>query len=807
MAPISSKSRSEVHKRRLWIIAFAPWVLGLLLFSAALFSGLPDIETLANPKINLATEVLSSDGQLLGAYYRENRSDVRYENLPQNLVDALIATEDARFRQHSGIDFRSMLRAATTLGSSGGGSTITQQLAKMQFSKNFDKVGIVQRIWQKLREMIIALRLERTYTKDEIIALYLNQYDFLNQAVGIKSAAHVYFNTAPDSLEVLQSAMLVGMLKNSSLFNPLKRDSLVLKRREVVLSQMVKYGYLPEDEYNQLKDEPLGMDYQRISHDEGPAPYFREVLRARIDEILQEKDKSGKLVHIKSDGQPYDLYRDGLKVYTTIDSRMQAHAEWAVEQHLGSELQAAFTKDVARRKKEKYPFFNGIADADRDRIMKDAVHSSDRYQVLTGKVCPECKRPAFYIEKMKVEGVEHFHCNEDKEGCGHTWAVQDNDGIDKAFATPVKMRVYAHKKYIDTVMSPLDSIKYHKAILHAGLMAVHPGTGHIKAWVGGIDYRYFKYDNVFQSRRQVGSTFKPLVYATALRLGKKPCDRYFNIKTCIDLPEGGKWCPSNSDGSYGGEYTLTRALSNSVNTITAQLVKEFGPESVITLARNLGVNSPVPAVPAISLGVAELSLFEMTGANAAFANHGVYIEPTFIMRIEDKNGNVIWEADPVIQQALEPAVAYELVQMMKGVVNQGTGARLRSGRPYGNIPYPIAGKTGTTQNNTDGWFIGLTPDLVTGVWVGAQDPTVRFNSTALGQGANTGLPIWGYFMNRVYKDPDISISKGDFKAPKDYDPARFQCVGDDGSLFDSEVTPVEEEDIFNEETDGVNSEG
>ncbi|MFN8863123.1 MAG: penicillin-binding protein 1A [Flavobacteriales bacterium] len=802
-----TKSDQEKYRRRLWIIAFTPWALAVVLFSAAMFSGLPDIEALANPKINLATEVISSDGQLLGAYYRENRSDVRYENLPQNLVDALIATEDARFRQHSGIDFKSMIRAATTLGSSGGGSTITQQLAKMQFSKNFDKVGIVRRIWQKLREMIIALRIERTYTKDEIIALYLNQYDFLNQAVGVKSAAHVYFNTSPDSLTVPQSAMLIGMLKNSSLFNPLKRDSLVLKRREVVLNQMVKYGYLPEEQYEALRETPLGLNFQRISHDEGLAPYFREVLRARIDEILQEKDKDGNLLRMKSDGQSYDLYRDGLKIYTTIDSRMQAHAEWAVEQHLGSELQAAFTKDVNKRKKEKYPFFNGIADADRERILKDAMRSSERYLVLTGKICPECKRPAFYIDKEKKDGEDIFHCNEDKEGCGHTWHAHDEKGIDKVFATPVSMRVYAHKKYIDTLMSPLDSIKYHKAILHAGLMSVEPSTGYIKAWVGGIDYRYFKYDNVFQSRRQVGSTFKPLVYATALRLGKKPCDKYFNIKTCIDLPEGGRWCPSNSDGAYGGEYTLTKALANSVNTITAQLVKEFGPEAVITLARNLGVKSKVPAVPAISLGVAELSLYEMVGANAAFANRGVYIEPTFVTRIEDKNGNVIWEADPVIQQALEPSVAYELVQMMKGVVNQGTGARLRGGRPYGNIPYPIAGKTGTTQNNTDGWFIGLTPDLVTGVWVGAQDPTVRFNSTALGQGANTGLPIWGYYMNKVYKDNAISISKGDFKAPQEYDPTRFQCVGDDGSLFDSDFVPVEEDEIFGEELDGVNSEG
>jgi len=808
MAKKKQADQNSTYTKRLWLLSAIPWGMAILMFAIASLSGLPDIETLANPKINLATEVISSDGRLLGAYYRENRSDVRYENLPQNLVDALISTEDVRFRSHSGIDFRSMIRAVTSLGSAGGGSTITQQLAKMQFTENFDKVGIVRRIWQKLREMIIALQLERTYTKDEIIALYLNQYDFLNQAVGIKSAAHVYFNTSPEKLSVSQSAMLVGMLKNSSLYNPIRRDSLVMRRREVVLNQMVKYDFLDETTYDSLRGQPLGLDFQRVSHDEGLAPYFREVLRSRVDEILTEKDKSGDLIHVKADGQPYDLYRDGLKIYTTIDSRMQAHAEWAVEEHLGAELQAAFAKDLKRRKKEKYPFYNAIADKDKNQIMDAAIQQSERYHILTGKLCPECKRPAFYIEKISVDGHDHFHCDEGKEGCGHTWIALDKKGVEKNFDTPVQMRVYAHRKYIDTLMAPLDSIKYHKAIIHAGLMSVDPSTGHIKAWVGGIDFRYFKFDNVYQSRRQVGSTFKPLVYATALRLGKKPCDKYFNLKTCIQLPTGRQWCPSNSDGKYGGEFTLTKALANSVNTVTVQLVKEFGPETVITLAKNLGIRSNMPAVPALALGVAEISLFEMVGANGAFVNNGVYIEPTFITRIEDKNGNVIFEADPVIEQALDPVVSYELVRMMKGVVDFGTGQRLRGGRRYAGIRYPMAGKTGTTQNNTDGWFIGLTPDLVTGVWVGAQDPTVRFASTALGQGANTGLPIYGYFMNKVYADKDLSVSKSDFKAPKGYDPARFECIGSMDGLFDGfDATPeVEEEIDFNGETDGVNPE-
>jgi penicillin-binding protein 1A len=779
----AKSSASANYAKRLWLIGLSPWILILLLLIIAVLSGLPKVETLANPKINLATEILSADGRQLGAYYKENRSDAKYDELPQHLVDALIATEDVRFRSHSGIDFKSLFRAVGSLGSQGGGSTITQQLAKLQFTADFDKVGIVKRVWQKLKEWIIACKLERLYTKDEIIALYLNQYDFLNQAVGIKSAAHIYFNTIPDSLSINQSAMLVGMLKNSSLFNPLKRDSLVLKRREVVLSQMVKYDFLSEEDYEKFRNEPLGIDFQRVSHDEGPAPYFREVLRSKVEEILQSKKENGEPQFVKADGTPYNIYSDGLKIYTTIDSRMQAHAEGAVEQHLKAELQPAFFKDVGRRKKENYPFYNAIAEKDRESIMKKAIHESERYQILKGKVCPDCKRPAFYITTQKIDGKPHFHCNEEKGGCGHSWEKLDDKGIEKNFDTKVKMKVYSHQGYRDTTMTPLDSIKYHKAILHASLMSIEPSTGHIKAWVGGIDYKYFKFDNVYQSRRQVGSTFKPLVYATALRLGKRPCDKYFNMRTCIDLPSGGQWCPDNSDGKYGGEYTLSRALAGSVNTITAALVKDFGPETVISLAKNLGIKSKLPAVPAIALGVAELSLYEMVGANAAFVNNGVYIEPTFITRIEDKNGNVIYEADPVIEQALEPAIAYQLVQMMRGVVDFGTAQRLRGGRPYANISAPTAGKTGTTQNNTDGWFIGLTPDLVTGVWVGAQDPTVRFASTALGQGANTGLPIYGYYMNYVYKDPELKVSKGEFQKPEGYDAVRFQCTAD-GDLFD-----------------------
>lgn len=749
--------------RRLWLFALIPLIIIAAVAFAAISSGLPDVEALANPKINLATQVLANDGKPIGAYYKENRSDVRYSELPQHLVDALIATEDARFRVHSGVDYRGIMRAVFSAGRDGGGSTITQQLAKMQFSKNFDKVSFTKRVWQKIREWIIACRIERLYTKDEIIALYLNQYDFLNQAVGIKSAAQIYFNTTPQELTIEQSAMLVGMLKNSALYNPIRRDSLVLKRREVVLSQMVKYNYLTKEQYDSLRVLPLGLNFQRMSHDEGMAPYFREVLRAKLDAILNEKDENGNLKYAKADGTPYDIYRDGLKVYTTIDPKLQAYAEWAVEEHLSKELQDAFTKDLSKRKKENYPFYNGIPEKAREAIMRLAINESERHMICVGKLCPDCKRPAYYIEKEK----DHFHCDENKGGCGHTWHAPTEKEIKEEFDRPVPMKVYTHHGMKDTIMSPLDSIKYRKAILHASLMSMDPHTGHIKAWVGGIDYKNFKYDNVYQSARQVGSTFKPLVYATALRMGRSPQDEVDGTRFTW-----GKWSPRNSGDEYR-MYTMKCALANSVNTVAARLGQQYGLDNIINLARRLGINGHLEPVGPLVLGAANIPLYQMVGALSSFANNGVYIEPTFILRIEDKNGTTIYEPNPQIEQAVDPSVAYDLVTMMKSVIDgscgSGTGVRLRNAsKPYGGITYPTAGKTGTTQNNTDGWFIGLTPDLVTGVWVGAQDPTVRFSSTALGQGANTGLPIYGYYMKKVYADPKIKISKEDFPVPDGY---------------------------------------
>lgn len=784
---MSAKVKNQKNKwvRRIWIIALTPLALVTLVLAAAMFSGLPDVQALANPKINLATQVIASDGKTIGAYYKENRSDVKYSELPPHLVNALLSTEDVRFREHSGVDYWGLFRAVFTAGQDGGGSTITQQLAKMQFTENYQKVSFIRRAFQKIREWIIACRIERLYTKDEIIAAYLNQYDFLNQAVGIKSAAHIYFDTTPDSLSIDQSAMLIGMLKNSSLFNPLKRDSLVTKRREVVLNQMVKYDFLAKEVYDSLRVLPLGIRFQRMSHDEGLAPYFREVLRGHIEDLLSEKDKDGNLKYAKADGSPYDIYRDGLKIYTTIDPKMQAYAEWAVEEHLRKELQPAFTKDVNRRKKENYPFYNGIKKADREAIMRRAVESSERHMVQKGELCPDCRRPAFYIEKEKEDGKEIFHCLENRKGCGHKWHVPSDEEIAAEFETPVEMSIYTHSGPKDTVMSPMDSIRYNKSILHASMMSVEPHSGHVKAWVGGIDFKYFKFDNVYQSARQVGSTFKPLVYATALRMGKNPTDQVDGSRFCW-----GAWCPENSGGGYGS-YTMRCALANSVNTVSARLAQQYGIDNIINLARRLGITNHLDPVGPISLGAANIPLFQMVGALSSFANNGVYIKPTFVLRIEDKNGTAIYESEPEVEQALDPCAAYDMITMMKSVVDgscgSGTGVRLRNpGKPYGGIKYPTAGKTGTTQNNTDGWFIGLTPDLVTGVWVGAQDPTVRFSSTALGQGANTGLPIYGYYMKKVYADNSIGISTSDFAAPVGCTKPVALTVDDDNLFGDGE---------------------
>ena len=764
----------------LWAVLLGP-VLGIVgLLAIAASSDLPDTETLANPKTDLATRIYTVDDVQLGSFYRENRADVRFGDLPSELVDALICTEDVRFRSHTGVDFKSLARAILFLGKRGGGSTITQQLAKQLFTERYDRTGFFERaVLQKPKEWIIATRLERQYTKDEIITLYLNRYDFLNQAVGIRSAAQVYFSKPVNHLELHEAAMLVGMLKNSALYNPLRRPEMVAERRATVFGQMVRYGALEAAALDSLNALPLGLKYQRVSHDEGPAPHFREKLRAEVGALLEAKDDNGQFLIAKADGAPFDLYRDGLVIYTTLDSRLQRYAEEAANRHIREELQQDFWKDLKRTTGRTWPFSEDIESKEQAAILKRAMEQSRRYRLAVGRECPECARPAFYIAERDSAGQRVHYCRPGKGGCGHAWAAKSKREIETAFDAVTRTRVMGLSGWVDTVMSPMDSIRHHKTLLHAGLMSLDPSNGEIKAWVGDLDYQWSQFDNVSQSRRQVGSTFKPFVYATAVRLGLDPCTELPNQKTCIEMPgDQPPWCPENSDMEYGEMVTLEYALANSMNTVTAKLIKDYGVQRVVDLAHAMGIESEIPAVPSIALGVAELSLQEVTSANATFAGGGVWHAPRIIRRIEDKRGNTIYEPRPEIRQGLDAATAYRVLEMMKGVVDgaynaekdktMGTGIRLRMDlerREYDGLKIPMAGKTGTTQSNADGWFIGLTPELVTGVWVGASDPAIRFSTTTKGQGANTALPIFGFYMKAALADGDIGLEGADFRPP------------------------------------------
>lgn len=761
-----------------WLVVFSPLAgLALLLLVAATSKDLPSTAELQNPRSDLATAVLFSDGSLMGQYYRENRIPVDHTQINPHVVDALIATEDERFRDHSGIDVRGTLRAAVFLGKKGGASTITQQLAKMLFherDRNFLKAVV-----QKAQEWIISAKLEREYTKDEILAMYLNRFDWINQAVGINSAARVYFNTTPDSLDLHEAAMLVGMCKNPALFNPLRRPDTTLTRRNVVLNQMERNGLLTEAQCDSVKALPLGLHFQRVDHTEGPAPYLREVLRAQVQALLSEKDPdTGKLRIAKADGSPYDIYTDGLRIHTTIDRRMQRYAEWAVREHLRTELQPQFFRDL--KDKKNRPFDFRVTKEEVNGIMSTAMKRSDRYKTYTGKLCANCQRPARYIATLRIDGRKHHHCDPDKGGCDNKWPVMSEEEIKAAFDRKQPMRVFSWRGEIDTLFSPNDSIRYYKSFLLSGLLSMDPHTGFVKAWVGGPDFKHFQYDHVAQARRQVGSTFKPFIYATAVREGMDPCMRIPNQKTCFDMPAGQPdWCPENSDAKYGGMLTIKAAMANSVNTVTAYLMKQYSPEAVTVLARHMGVQSPLDPVPSLCLGVADLTLQEMTAAFGTFANEGVYVSPTVFTRIEDKNGNAIYDVTPRTEEALDPRTSYIMLDMLKGVADRGTAMRLRMGwgnrARYGNIKTPTACKTGTTQNNSDGWFIGITPDLVTGVWTGAEDRSVRFSRTDLGQGANMALPIYGYYMNKVYADSTIRISQGDFLRPEGLDGLDLDC--------------------------------
>jgi penicillin-binding protein 1A len=738
MADIKNKLKNlsekdvKYYQKKFWKLFF--YGLGgvfifFLFASWGLFGSMPSFEDLENPNSNLATEVISTDGITIGKFYNENRTSIKYSDLPKHLVNALVATEDERFYEHSGIDGRGTLRAMMSFGTNGGASTLTQQLAKLLFHGEGSKF-LPFRIVQKVKEWIIAIRLERQYTKNEIIAMYLNKADFVNTAVGIRSAANVYFSKEPRDLKIEESAMLVGMLKNPSLFNPIKRLEKVQNRRNVVLGQMVKNKFIEESDKNSLEKKPIVLHFKPESHQEGIGTYFREYLRDFMKKWTAENKKP--------DGTEYDVYKDGLKIYTTIDSRMQTYAEEAVTQHL-TNLQKEF---FAEQKGNKNAPFMRLTDDETKKLMMQAMKNSERWRLMEAQ---------------------------DKS----------NDEIIKSFDVKTKMKVFTWKGERDTIMTPRDSIRYFKHFLQSGVMAMEPQTGHIKAWVGGINYKYFQYDHVGQGARQVGSTFKPFVYATAIeQLNMSPCD------TMIDGPfmiHKGRhhvtedWEPRNSDQRYRGMVTLKKALANSINTISAKLMDKVGPEAVVEMTHKLGVQSEIPLQPAIALGAVEITVHDMVAAYSTFANQGVYLKPQFITRIEDKNGVVIYEPIPESHDVLNKDIAFAVIKLLEGVTEDGSGARLRTdggGNGYNRVtgyPYvltnPIAGKTGTTQNQSDGWFMGMVPNLVTGVWVGCEDRSARFKSITYGQGATSALPIWALFMKKCYADPKLNVSKEEFEKP------------------------------------------
>lgn len=707
------KKRKSVTKyvSWFWIIALLPvFFISVLVYGTAhnWFGALPSFEDLENPKSSLASEVYSADGIVLGKYYIQNRSNVHYSDLSPSLIQALMATEDIRFEKHSGVDlkglFRVLFKTIIAQQDAGGGSTITQQLAKNLFPR--ERMTKWQLVGRKFKEWIIAVRLEKSYTKEEILAMYLNTVEFGHNTYGIKSAARTFFNKLPDKLNVEESAVLIGSLKAPTYYSPVRNPKNAFQRRNTVLSQMYKYEFLNRMQYDSLRMLPVKLNYQADDHTAGLATYFRETLRLELNRWCNE--------HKKSDGSNYNLYRDGLKIYTTLDSRMQRYAEEAVKEHL-TELQKTFNEHWKGR----------VAWAEFPEIVTNAVKQSYRYAGL------------------KAEGLSE-------------------DSIQKNFNTKIPMSIFSWHGDIDTLMSPLDSIKYYKMILQTGFMSMNPQTGFIKAWVGGNNYQHFKYDHVKEGKRQVGSTFKPFLYTLAIQEGYSPCYKIPNVPVTIITEAGQSWTPKNSDNKYGGMLSLKEALAESVNCISAFLMKQFGPYAVVEMAHKLGIQSTMETVPSICLGTVDLSVYEMVGAYSTFANKGVWTEPVYLTRIEDKNGVVLQEFIPKKVDAINEETAYVMLNLMQGVVQFGTGVRLRY--KYG-LTAPMAGKTGTTQNQSDGWFMGLTPELVSGCWVGCEDRAVHFRSITLGQGANMALPIWALYMKKLYTDPSLNLPQNDFEKP------------------------------------------
>lgn len=785
-----------------WLIAFMP-LLAVIVMLLKANGHVPDSQALANPPDKQASIIYSSDGFEMGRFWSVNRKSIDYNQISPFVISALIATEDERFYDHAGVDFWGIGRAlsgAATGGESGGASTISQQLAKLLYTlEDTARGGIAKDKWerldQKFGENILAVRLEAQYTKEEIMTMYLNNFDFLYNAVGIASAAQVYFNTTPDKLKMEEAAMLVGMCKNPGMYNPLKfqfklyddsedgraqyelDSTRAYQRRNTVFHQWLKNSdagneHLPvkitQSQYDSLCKLPIIVDYQVVDHKEGIAPHFREVLREELQNKFAEKNDDGTYKYHKADGSPYNIYLDGLRIYTTIDTRCQEYAENAVQEHMETTLQAEFDKN--NRKQKNAPFSSYVAsekvtDEQITAIMRRGMKSSDRYK------------------EAKESGMSE-------------------SAIEKMFNTPVAMHIFSYKGDFDTVMTPMDSIRYYKGILQCGLMSMDPQTGFVKAWVGGPDFNHFAYDHVKQAKRQVGSTIKPFIYAAAIYLGVvKPCDAFIDMDYCIDVPvspsKNKSWCPATGTSNSGELITAECGLAGSLNNITVAVMKEMGatsgPQAVDKLLKNVGINlKPEEVVAAMCLGPMDLSLYDMVGAHSTWANKGIFIRPIYIMRVEDRNGNVIIDLEYEIKEAMPEHLAYTMVTMMKKVITSahnpyngkgyGTSGSLRSSQPWGGITAPTAGKTGTTNSAADGWFIGLTPDLVTGVWVGADDKQIHFSSYPWGQGARMALPIYGYYMQQIYKDKSLDISTKDFEIPAQYDNSIFNCTRTEQNL-------------------------
>ena len=738
---------------------FAAGILAVIILFTLISNGklgyMPTLTELENIESSLASEVYTADSLVMRRYYfKENRSFIGFDAISPNVIHALIATEDARFYNHPGIDLRGLFRVfkgiATGDQSAGGGSTLSQQLAKMLFPRedinNKFQLGI-----RKLREWVIAVKLERSFTKEEIISMYLNKFDFLNLAVGIKSASEIYFGTTPDQLKIEQAAMLIGMAKNPSLYNPIRRPELVRTRRNVVLAQMEKYDYLNEAQYNSYKNLPLNLNFHKEDYKSTPGTYFTEYLRTLLTSPKPDREryKAWQMQQFhedsiewennplygwcaknpKPDGKLYNIYTDGLRIYSTIDMRMQTYAEKAVVTHLSKNVQPLFNERI--RSQRNRPFSNDLTNEQAQQEYDKMMKASDRYHALR-------------LQGMQLEEIK------------------------KVFNTPTEMTVFSWRGERDTIMTPLDSIKYHLGFLRSAMMTMEVKTGKIKAWVGGPNYKHFMYDMVKSGKRQVGSTVKPFLYTLAMQNGFSPCTLVPNTEHSFTLFDGSTWTAKNSGTTKmdGKMVTLKWGLANSVNQISAWVMKQFNPQAMADMMHKLGITSPIDAVPSMFLGTSDVSLYEMVGAYGTYGNHGVYTKPYCVTRIEDRNGNVLARFSPDSHDAIDAKTAYLMINLMEAVVNEGTSARLRRNVDYGNITADVAGKTGTTQNQSDGWFMGITPELVTGVWTGGDLRSIHFEGLSAGQGASMALPVYGYYMNSLFRDHTLGYTQSSvFEAP------------------------------------------